>query len=305
MTIKHKFVSAVAQGADATKVRTNDWNNTHDDKHLLTTLTANTGLAWGTHETVFSNPSGGDITLTLPTAVGHDGERMRIKRINDQGGDTILATTSSQTIDGLTTRKLTEIFQFFELESDGANWKILAGNEFAIATPGQGGGYFCGYTIQTPIAPAANVFVNSINQVYAYEFVLPFDTIVGNISCELTTAGAAGKKYGIGIYSADRNTKLLETGALAADAALGAKNTVLSPRVTLLRGVYWLAQTTDDVATQLRLAIAANLQLSALNAVVGRYGTAANAAAAGVLPTTLGAVAASIGRGPVLAVFQP
>lgn len=63
-------------------------------------------------------------TVTLPTAVGIGG---RIYNIKNSGTGTItIATTSSQTIDGVTTKTLNVQYTGFQFQSDNANWKIIA-----------------------------------------------------------------------------------------------------------------------------------------------------------------------------------
>ena len=128
MPVKHKFQSAKSDGADATLVRPSDWNNTHDVSNLVTTYAANQVLAWGTDESVYGNAGATDITLTLPTAVGHAGQRFRIMRINSTAGNVIIATTSSQTINGNASYTLTNQYQYVEVESDGTNWFIWDNN---------------------------------------------------------------------------------------------------------------------------------------------------------------------------------
>jgi hypothetical protein len=63
--------------------------------------------------------------ITLPTAVGITGRCYCIK--NSTSGTTItIATTSSQTIDGSTTKTLNVQYQFMTIQSDGSNWKIIS-----------------------------------------------------------------------------------------------------------------------------------------------------------------------------------
>lgn len=63
-------------------------------------------------------------TITLPTAVGILGRIYRIKNIGAAATVTI-ATTSSQTIDGITTQTLTVQYDSITIISDGANWHII------------------------------------------------------------------------------------------------------------------------------------------------------------------------------------
>lgn len=65
----------------------------------------------------------GTFTVTLPTAVGITG---RIYVIKNSGAGTItIATTSSQTIDGVTTQTLSTQYSSYTVQSNGANWIIL------------------------------------------------------------------------------------------------------------------------------------------------------------------------------------
>ena len=64
------------------------------------------------------------ITITLPTAVGQTG---RIHIIKNSGTGVItIATTSSQTIDGLTTQSLLTQYSKIIVQSNGANWIIIS-----------------------------------------------------------------------------------------------------------------------------------------------------------------------------------
>jgi len=65
----------------------------------------------------------GSSTATLPTAVGISGKRYFIK--NSGSGVTTIATTSSQTIDGISGLVLFNQNSTAVLVSDGANWKII------------------------------------------------------------------------------------------------------------------------------------------------------------------------------------
>ena len=67
-------------------------------------------------------------TLTLPTAVGCTGRYYMIKNASTTGPLPILtiATTSSQTIDGISSWLLDEAYETITLVSNGANWNISA-----------------------------------------------------------------------------------------------------------------------------------------------------------------------------------
>ena len=66
------------------------------------------------------------LTATLPTAVGIAGREYTVKLI--ASSTATLATTSSQTIDGATTKSLTAQYKYITVVSDGANWQIVANN---------------------------------------------------------------------------------------------------------------------------------------------------------------------------------
>jgi hypothetical protein len=68
--------------------------------------------------------TGNTVTVTLPTAVGVNGQNYIIK--NRGTGVVTVATTSSQTIDGANTKSLNNN-DSIEVISDGSNWIIGAG----------------------------------------------------------------------------------------------------------------------------------------------------------------------------------
>jgi lysophospholipase L1-like esterase len=65
-------------------------------------------------------------TITLPTAVGISGKTFTIKLT--ASGSATVATTSSQTIDGSTTYSLASQYKYVTVQSNGANWIIIANN---------------------------------------------------------------------------------------------------------------------------------------------------------------------------------
>ncbi len=89
----------------------------------LRTITASATLT-GTDSTVLLNAA--TLTATLPTAVGITGRTYTVKLITASTGT--VATTSSQTIDGATTYSLSANHKYVTVQSDGANWQIVANN---------------------------------------------------------------------------------------------------------------------------------------------------------------------------------
>lgn len=63
--------------------------------------------------------------VTLPTAVGNSGLRFTVKRINSGANAVTLVTTSSQTIDGLSTYVLNRQNDVVTVMSDNANWRVV------------------------------------------------------------------------------------------------------------------------------------------------------------------------------------
>ena len=78
-------------------------------------ITVADDMVIGNHATVA-------FTITLPTAVGITGQIFRLKNIN--AAVVTVAATSSQTIDGQTTRAM-EQWQSLTVISDGANWILI------------------------------------------------------------------------------------------------------------------------------------------------------------------------------------
>jgi hypothetical protein len=76
---------------------------------------------------ILGNAVSGAITVTLPTAVGIPGKVYIIKKTDSSSNAVTVATTSSQTIDGSTTKILPAQYNSVQVISDGANWIIIPG----------------------------------------------------------------------------------------------------------------------------------------------------------------------------------
>lgn len=86
------------------------------------TAVTSTYAALSTDYTI--NATSGTFTITLPTAIGIN---RRIYVIKNSGTGVItLATTSSQTIDGSTTKTLNTQYSGFAVQSNGSNWIIIS-----------------------------------------------------------------------------------------------------------------------------------------------------------------------------------
>jgi hypothetical protein len=67
----------------------------------------------------------GNITITLPSAVGISGREYIIKKSDSSATTITINTTSSQKIDGALTLSITTQYQSYTLISDSLNWMIL------------------------------------------------------------------------------------------------------------------------------------------------------------------------------------
>jgi ribosomal protein S4E len=76
-------------------------------------------------ETILGNASAGAITITLPTSVGASGKVYTIKKVDSSANAVTVGTTTSQTIDGVTTYSLANQYGGVTVQSDGANWLII------------------------------------------------------------------------------------------------------------------------------------------------------------------------------------
>ena len=86
--------------------------------------TANYTLT-GADSVVLADATSGVITQTLPTAVGNTGKVFTIKRINQGSNNVLVATTSSQLIDGALTYRLGTPKSSVTVQSDGAAWFVI------------------------------------------------------------------------------------------------------------------------------------------------------------------------------------
>lgn len=69
--------------------------------------------------------SSGDITVTIPTAVGNDGEIIGLKRTDTSTNVVTITMTSSQTIDGESGDFTLDHWDYLRIMSDGSNWLII------------------------------------------------------------------------------------------------------------------------------------------------------------------------------------
>lgn len=96
----------------------------------LTTQTSNYSIL-SNDGTVNFDATSGSVTGTLPTAVGISGKTITIKKIDSSANTVFIAFTGGQNADGRTGNAITlrTQYEFFTLQSNGANWIIVATNE--------------------------------------------------------------------------------------------------------------------------------------------------------------------------------
>lgn len=93
----------------------------------VTAVKTNTYSILTTDSLVLVDGTTNAFTATLPTAVGVTGKKYTIKRVDMTLNKAVtVGTTSSQTIDGLTTRILGTQYEQVTVVSDGTNWQITA-----------------------------------------------------------------------------------------------------------------------------------------------------------------------------------
>lgn len=82
------------------------------------------GSVSGTDVRVFSDASGGNATVPLPTAVGFEGT-YTVKKIDVSTNTVTMATINGETIDGSTTVDITSQYESITIASNGTNWFII------------------------------------------------------------------------------------------------------------------------------------------------------------------------------------
>lgn len=138
-----------------------------------------------------------------------------------------------------------------------------------------------GWNGQTP----ANIAADTVKCNF---FDLASEILVTKLAVEVVTL-AASQTVGVAIYSADGGTLLLESGALDSSTA-GVKTVTLGAPVRLVPGTYIFAYTGTSSTNTLRgINMTANSQ-NLINGVTVRNGTAANASASSIFPSTTGVI---------------
>jgi len=124
--------------------------------------------------------------VTLPTAASVQGRRYKIIRTDSTIANAItIATTSSQTINGATTRRLHSQYEMMEVESDGANWLIT--NRFIPSVTAVHSSTFTSLVTGTTTNPTFGT--TPVNRVLTQRLGA---SCRFNYECRYTSAGTAG-----------------------------------------------------------------------------------------------------------------
>ena len=73
--------------------------------------------------TILCNATSGNITVSLPTAVGSEAA-FNIKKVDSSSNTVIIDPNGAQTIDGESTVTIYDDDDFVQVQSDGTNWVI-------------------------------------------------------------------------------------------------------------------------------------------------------------------------------------
>lgn len=79
-----------------------------------------------THHIVTVDATTGNSTINLPTAVGISGTEYVIKKTDATANTVTIDGATTETIDGATTKVLSNQYDFVQIQSDGADWVIVA-----------------------------------------------------------------------------------------------------------------------------------------------------------------------------------
>jgi hypothetical protein len=92
---------------------------------VTTTTTAYTPSK--SDKTIFADASAASFTVTLPGAATVDaGKTYTVKRTNAGANTVIVDGNGSETIDGITSLRLNQRFDYLQLQSDGTNWMVIS-----------------------------------------------------------------------------------------------------------------------------------------------------------------------------------
>lgn len=95
-------------------------------RYPYTTVSAPSTILTDANGVVTVDASGGTRTITLPTSVGSQGKIFAIKKIDSTTNTIAVTGNGTETIDGDTSKTLSNEWDSIIIQSDGANWFALA-----------------------------------------------------------------------------------------------------------------------------------------------------------------------------------
>ena len=202
-----------------------------------------------------------------------------------------------------------QIFQNLESTDDSVTITDLGGGNIDFQATGGGTkfniadqGWFIGGQDYSPVSAGATIHTNNV--VNCVQVVLQSTWVISSVAAVTITGEGSNGGMTCALYSADGNTKVIDAGANFLDMSNHSQWTgiaTLATPVTLTPGIYWFAWGSYDsvnggsVLSHLDvpgMTLCLNNWSFPYSATVPpvRFGSAANAISAGLMPTSLGTI---------------
>jgi len=283
----------------ATLVWSNDVLTPGGSFYIVMAYKADGTQAWADQQywTLLSSPDPLDVGTIVPTNPPGSG---------GSGSSTLLLETNGTINSNQSLLNIAQGTGVTITNSAGTTTISSTGADFT--TSGQGGfigpnigSLFPYYSVPTTFV-TGGIISGTINQITAFQFVLPYSITISRVSVIIDTA-QAGATVNVGIYSA-AGSKLLDSGGLSASST-GAVHATITP-VALAAGVYYFAQSASNTAVAVEtLQPASSKDVNMLNALSVKVGQAANSTSGGLMPATLGTLTAdAVYAGVTTALFE-
>jgi hypothetical protein len=231
--------------------------------------------------------------LTIPTHIEHEGKQIPIpSQIRDNVRLLFSGVLDVHQAVIKLKQQLANAGGTTVVNNNSETTVINQGGGASFSTPGQG--YFFGPGIFLPLSEIPRTqgasWSPTNNQVSVIQFTTDCSFQVSKITMSVI-GNALGKFAGFGIYSADGNTKIVDSAAMSVNA-----NGLITASITPVLfgpGTFNYAQTSDSTTASIYLSPSVSTNDSNFmnaNVAAPRYAVAANASVAGQLPATLGAL---------------
>lgn len=241
------------------------------------TLTLQTNGVPNTLQTILNLISGTNVTLTPDGSGG-----VTIAASGGGAGTTLQTNGVNNTLQTLLNLKNGSNIT---IASDGVGGVTITGTGAAAVTTTNRGGFFGGLVYPFTGTAISSTITAVINQVRGMFFVLPFSVTIGRA----TVIPNGSFVVDVGIFDISGN-KLWSTGAVSYSGT--ATTTTTASAVTIPPGVYAFCWSSTSAAASFFGPPGTNWQNWVGRTGATSYFTAATAATAGALPSTLGALTA-------------